>query len=80
MDIETLTRFFMWCSVINAGIGVVWGGGLLLAPDWMYRLHSNMFPMPRETFIVTNYALIGFFKLMFWLFNLTPFLVLLILA
>ena len=45
MDTETLTHFFMWCSIINAGIGVVWGGGLLLAPDRMYRLHNRLFPM-----------------------------------
>ena len=80
MDLETLTSFFGWCSIINAGIGVLWGVGLFLAPDWMYRMHTKMFPMTRETFIVANYSLLGFFKLMFWLFNFTPYLALRIIA
>jgi hypothetical protein len=80
MDMQTLTRFFLWCTIINGAIGVLWGGMYFLAPDWMYRMHSKMFPMSRETFVLANYSLIGFFKLMFWLFNLTPYIVLRILA
>ena len=50
----------------------------LLAPDWVYRMQANWFPIPRETFDVVIYAFLGLFKIVFIAFNAVPYVALLI--
>ncbi|MCF7958288.1 MAG: hypothetical protein K9M57_07570 [Phycisphaerae bacterium] len=80
MNIESLTTFFMWCFVINGGLLIFWVIMLLAAGDFIYRMHSQWFPMPRETFNVIMYAFLGLFKIFFLFFNLVPYLALLALG
>jgi hypothetical protein len=79
MDIPTLTSFFMWCSIINGGILAVWTLSAITVPDLVYRT-QQAFPIPRETFNVVFYSFIGLFKIVFLVFNLVPYLALLIIA
>ena len=78
MDTEMLTRFFMWCTIINGGLFTIASLVLTFAPDWAFRMHTKYFPMPRETFTVVSYSFIGFMKILFLVFNLIPFVALLI--
>jgi hypothetical protein len=78
MDIQTLTNFFMWCTIINGGLLIFWSVFILLTPGLVYRLQSTFFPMPRETYNVVMYCFLGFFKIIFIVFNLVPFIALLI--
>lgn len=78
MDLQTLTTFFMWCTIINGGILILWTTFSLLAPNLVYRTQSTFFPIPRETFTVIIYSFIGFFKIVFLVFNLAPYVALLI--
>ncbi len=80
MDIQTLTTFFMWCSIINGGILALWTISFMFAPDLIYRLQNKWFPIPRETFSAIFYALIGLFKILFLVFNLVPYLALLVMG
>lgn len=61
MDIQVLTRFFMWCTIINGGLLLVSFLITMLTPikDVIYELHSKWFPMPRETFNMALYTIIG---------------------
>jgi len=52
MDIQKITDFFMWCTIINGGLLLLWTTISLLAPDLVYRKQNKWFPMPRETFTV----------------------------
>jgi len=78
MDIPMLTTFFMWCTIINGGILIVWTVFFLLAPDLVYRTQSYFVPISRETFNMAMYGFIGFFKIIFLFFNVVPYVVLLI--
>ena len=78
MDTETLTRFLMWCTIINGALFVVWASVSITARDLVYRMQSHWFPMPRETFIVVFYSVLGLFKIVFLVFNVGPFVALLI--
>ncbi|PLX85573.1 MAG: hypothetical protein C0617_03495 [Desulfuromonas sp.] len=78
MDIPTLTRFFMWCSIINGGLLLFWSAMCLLTPDLVFRTQRVWFPIPRETFDVLIYSFLGLFKIVFLVFNLVPYLALLI--
>ncbi len=78
MDIQTLTAFFMWCTIMNGALLVLWTTMCIWAPDLVYRTQSNWFPIPRETFNVVIYSFLGFFKVVFLVFNVVPYLALLI--
>ena len=80
MDSQTLTTFFMWCTIMNGGLLVLWTVLCLSAPDLVYRTQSRWFPIPRESFDVAIYAFLGLFKVFFLIFNLVPFLAMMIVA
>ncbi len=78
MTVQTLTAFFMWCSIINGGLLALWTMMCIAAPELVYRTQSRWFPIPRDTFRVIIYLFLGMFKIAFIVLNLTPWLVLLI--
>ncbi len=78
MDIQTLTTFFMWCTIINGAVLVFWITMCIFAPDLVYRTQSKWFPIPRETFNVVIYSFLGLFKIIFLIFNVVPYVALLI--
>ena len=78
MDIPTLTRFFMWCTIVNGALLVLWTTTYILVPDLVYRTQSRWFPIPREIFTVVFYSFLGLFKIVFLVFNVVPFAALLI--
>lgn len=80
MNIQTLTTFFMWCTIINAGILIYSSLFLCFAPDFVYRIQSRWFSISRETFNIIAYSYLGIFKVLFFAFNLVPYLALLITA
>ena len=80
MDIPTLTSFFMWCTIINGGLLIYWSVIIICAPDFIYRIQSKWFPISREAFDIVIYSFLGLFKILFILFNLAPWLALLIIS
>jgi len=80
MDIELLCRFFMWSSIINFVILTAMSVMCMKAADWIYSIHSKFFPISRNVFNTVLYCFIGFYKLMFFLFNLVPLVAIKIIA
>ena len=80
MNIATLTDFFLWCCIINGGLMLYWFLVCIVAPDLVYKLQSKFFPMPREVFVPILYGFLGLFKIFFIMFNLAPYLALLIIS
>jgi hypothetical protein len=78
MDLRTLTDFFIWCSVINGGLLVLWTLAVLIIPETVYRLQNWWMPIPRETHNLVMYSFLGLFKVIFLVFNLVPLVALLI--
>jgi len=78
MDTQTLTSFFMWCTIINGGLLIFWSTVFMAAPDVVYRTQRKWFPIPRATFDVVMYAFLGMFKIVFLVFNVVPYVALLI--
>ena len=78
MDVQTLTAFFMWCTIVNVAIfawGAMW---FVLAPDFIHRMQNRIFPLPRETFNAVIYGFLGLHKLFIIVFNVVPWVALLI--
>ncbi len=80
MNIEILSAFFMWCTVINGSLLMLWTVMSIAAPDIIYRMQSRFFPIPREAFNVVFYCFIGLFKIVFLVLNLVPWIALLIIG
>ncbi|MCF7675226.1 MAG: hypothetical protein K9N23_12765 [Akkermansiaceae bacterium] len=78
MNIQNLTSFFKWCTIINGSLLIIWTLCCILAPDLLYRTQSIWFPISRETFNVVIYSFLGFFKIVFLFFNVVPYVALLI--
>ncbi len=78
MDIQTLTEFFMWCTIINGALLALWTVMCMFSPEWVYRTQSKWFPISREAFNVAMYSFLGLFKIFFLVFNAVPYVALLI--
>lgn len=80
MDIQILTRFFMWCTVMNFGLLMFSFVFLAFAGDFVYKTHSKWFSMPRESFNVVLYAVLGMYKVVWLVFNVVPWVALAIIG
>jgi hypothetical protein len=80
MNIQDITDFFMWCSLINGGLLVLWTLFILFAPDLVYKTQSRFIAIDRKAFDTIIYAFLGLFKIFFLFFNLVPYLALLIIS
>jgi uncharacterized membrane protein YuzA (DUF378 family) len=80
MDLQTLQQFFMWGTIINLVVLMLWGPFLFFGMDFVYRIHGRWFSFSRETFDALIYALVGIAKILWIMFFLVPWLVLMIIA
>ena len=80
MDLTTLTSFFMWCTILNVGLLILWALIWLTMPDLVYRIHTRWFDISRQNFELVFYCFMGVLKVFFLIFCLVPWLALLILG
>lgn len=78
MDIQLLTRFFVWCTILNGVLLMAVCIMCMFAQDFIYHIHSKWFDISRENFAITMYAFAGIFKMFFLFFNLIPCIALII--
>jgi len=76
MNLEQLQAFLGWCTVINYIVLVYWFVMFVWAHDWVYGLHRRWFRLSEEGFDAMHYGGMGLFKLVIFMFNLVPYLVL----
>ena len=73
---ENVRKFLGWCSVINIGLLIYWILALVFARDWVFQIHTWWFDIPHDRFDEIHYTMMGYYKIMVILFNVTPYLVL----
>jgi hypothetical protein len=78
MDIDSITAFFMWCTILNVALLLLSSLLCVCAGDWVYRIHSKWFSISRETFNVVIYSFIALYKILVIVFILIPYIALLI--
>jgi len=76
MTTEFFTTFLAWCTLVNLVILVLWWLILLAVGGWMRRLHGKWFGVGEEALAATHYTVLAHFKVLWVIFNLTPYLVL----
>jgi amino acid transporter len=80
MDIETVTRFFMWCTILNLGLLALTSIVCIFFADFSFRMNHKYFSISRETFNVVIVSFIGLYKIVVIVFNIVPYVALLIIG
>ncbi|MGD8628711.1 MAG: hypothetical protein PVH52_06485 [bacterium] len=80
MDIQTLTTFFMWCTILNLAVMMFAYLVSSIGMNWAYQIQSRFFPISREAFNIAIYCFFGLYKLVFFFFFVIPYVVLLIMG
>jgi len=78
MDIDSIRAFFMWCTILNVALLLFSSLMCICAGDWVYQIQSKLFSISKETFNVVIYSFIALYKLLVIVFNLIPYIALLI--
>jgi hypothetical protein len=78
MNIDVVRDLLFWCTVINYAVLLVWFLFFSLAHDSMYRLHARWFRLSAERFDALHYAGMAIYKIGILLFNLVPYVALII--
>ena len=80
MDIATIREALLWSALINYGVLLWWFVWFVLAHDWLFGFHAKYFNFPVDRFDAIHYGAMAFYKLAIFVFNIVPFLALLIVA
>lgn len=78
MDIEVVRKTLLCCAIINYALLTFWVVLYLLARTWLHRLWGFWFRLTSEQFDALNFAGMMLYKLGIILFNLVPFVALVI--
>jgi len=78
MTIEIVRDTFLWCTLINWGMLLWWYLFLIFAHGWVYKMHSKFIKITEEEFNVIHYKGMLYFKVLIFVFNLAPYVALLI--
>ncbi len=79
MDMNTLETFLGWCLVVNIGVLLIWALAMLTG-DWAMRLQTGVSKLDLGQVRALNFQLMGQFKLLIFIFNLAPWLALVIMG
>lgn len=76
MDIQTVTSFFGWCTILNGALFTLFAIFMMLAPNFVYKIQSSFFTIERDYFDKVIYAFLAAWKILFGFFNLVPYIAL----
>jgi hypothetical protein len=80
MEIAAIRAALLWCTVINYGLLVLWFVMFAVAHEWLYGFHGRWFKISVERFDAIHYGGMAVYKIAIFVFNLAPYLALLIVA
>jgi hypothetical protein len=62
--------------LLNYVFLLLWWGIFSFAHDWVRRVHGRWFHLPEGSFDTINYCSMALYKILIFMFNLVPYLVL----
>ena len=80
MDIKLITKFFIWCTIINVALLLLSTAIYISSPELFYNTHGKWFAIPNETINVILYSWLGLYELLIYIFNVVPLIALLIIG
>ncbi|MDR2219233.1 MAG: hypothetical protein LBE24_01480 [Methylobacillus sp.] len=76
MSIPELKQFFLYCTLFNYAVLMIWFIAFMVARDGLRSLHTRWFRLSAENFDAIHYAGIAVYKIGILLLNLIPLLAL----
>ena len=80
MNIDQLTELFKWMTIINIGLLLFSTFAVMAFRSLMVKMHSKMFGVTETQISEVVYAYLGRFKVLIIIFNIVPFIALLIIS
>ena len=80
MDVNQMTFFFGWCTVINLAVYAFSALFIIVFKDFTIRLHSNIMGLEPAELPALYFKFMGNFKILIIVFNLAPYLALKLMA
>ena len=77
MTIDIARQFFMWSTLVNYLLLSTWFLAFSLAHDRLFKLHGRWFSLSPQAFDGMHYAGMAIFKILIFVFNISPLLALL---
>jgi hypothetical protein len=75
-NIEAITEFLGWCSLINIGLGLFSVIFITSLRGPILRIHSKIFNLEEKDLSRAYFQLLGQYKVATIMFNIVPYLVL----
>ncbi|MBF0264480.1 MAG: hypothetical protein HQL46_04350 [Gammaproteobacteria bacterium] len=80
MELQVLTTFLGWCTVINIGILMFTTIILILVGEYISTIHSKLFGFEQIKVKEIYFQYLGYYKVAIIIINLTPYLALKLMA
>jgi hypothetical protein len=71
---DTLAKVLLRCWVIGFIVLMIWFGAVMLAGDFVYGVHGNMFDLTRPQLNSIHYCGMGLLKLVVAMFFFVPWI------
>jgi hypothetical protein len=78
MSAEVVRNALLWCTVINYGLLLVWSLAYRVARGGVHQLWGRWFRLSGEQFDALSFAALAVYKVGILLFNLVPYVALLL--
>ena len=79
-DIQTVTTFLAWCSIINIGLLFFYTVWLMAFQDFTKRVHSAILGIDKDKLDSVYFQYLANYKLAVLILNIVPYLALKIMA
>ena len=74
MNIEMLSQFFLWCSIINLGASLLVFIVVTIGKKKVYKIHSKLFNVSEEKAAEAIYSSMINYKTIIFVFNIIPYI------
>lgn len=79
MTIEQITELFKWMTFINVGVFLVTSLGTIAFKGFVCKMHGMIFGIDKDKVPMVLYGYLGTYRIFILVFNLVPWVSLLIL-
>lgn len=80
MDLERMREFLFWCLLLNVAIYTLTALATLLLRNFMSSIHEKLFGLSQETVQKAFYTYLAAYRLSIIMFNLVPWLALVLMS
>ena len=76
MEINTITTFLGWCSIINTAILIFSALIIMLVREQIITIHSKLTGVKQDALPVLYFQYLGFYKIAIIVLNIVPYIAL----